>query len=307
MKYMKKWLDELQPMNTEPALRQKDVKIENGSRIHAVIFDIYGTLIISASGDIEEAEFSSDYLRIALAEAGLAVGPEFEVRANEMLLRIMNEYVKTIDKFHAASIRKGILFPEVDIVKVWDTVLAQNLDRKILIKKNAGVDVRKLAFIFELLSNRVYPMPGMKETILALRKKNIILGIVSNAQFYTTLIMNYFLSGSTTDTEDIEHFTPELSVFSYKTGRSKPDLSLFEIVRNGLESKFGITAERTLFVGNDMYKDVFPAGRIGFRTGFFAGDKRSCRPRKDKAECRDLKPDFVITRLEQLNSAIGEK
>ncbi|MDZ7774546.1 MAG: hypothetical protein U5L09_02495 [Bacteroidales bacterium] len=41
---------------------------------------------------------------------------------------------------------------------------------------------------FELLSNQVYPMPGMADIIATFQKHNIPLGIVSNAQFYRRLL-----------------------------------------------------------------------------------------------------------------------
>ena len=49
-----------------------------------------------------------------------------------------------------------------------------------------------------------------------------------------------------------------------------------------------------------MRNDIYPAHAIGFQTALFAGDRRSLRLRADDARCADLKPDLVLTDLEQL-------
>ena len=53
-----------------------------------------------------------------------------------------------------------------------------------------------------------------------------------------------------------------------------------------------------------MYKDIYPAQQVGFKTALFAGDMRSLRLREDKAEVQGLHPDYIITHLEQMNKII---
>jgi putative hydrolase of the HAD superfamily len=140
-------------------------------------------------------------------------------------------------------------------------------------------------------------MPGMKNILMELKKRNKYLGIISNAQFYTPIIMNYFLSGKVSDDEYINMFDPELIRYSYKLKRAKPDIAMFEQTRENL-ARFGIMPHETLYIGNDMLKDVYPASKTGFRTVLFAGDRRSLKLRNEKPEISGLKPDFTIDNLE---------
>lgn len=159
--------------------------------------------------------------------------------------------------------------------------------------------------VFELLSNRVYPMPGMKEVLMEIKKMGLPIGIVSNAQFYTPIIMNYFLTGEFSTNQNIDLFDEDLSVYSYKELRAKPDTALFDKFIPVLNNKYNIEPSETIFVGNDMLKDVYTATKAGLRTVLFAGDERSLRLREDDERVKGMFPDFIINDLKQLTKIIG--
>ena len=79
-------------------------------------------------------------------------------------------------------------------------------EEKGLLKLTGNESWPDTIIVFELLSNRVYPMPGMKEILLWIKAKGIPMGIVSNAQFYTPVIMNYFLTGNFSAQQEIDLF-----------------------------------------------------------------------------------------------------
>ncbi len=58
--------------------------------------------------------------------------------------------------------------------------------------------------------------------------------------------------------------------------------------------------EEILYLGNDIRNDIWPAQAEGFRTALFAGDRRSLRLRADDPDCGNVRPDWVVTGLEQL-------
>ena len=297
MEYIEKWLKELQEI--KPLITDEKPVVEKLEHVKAIIFDIYGTLLVSASGDIEQAEISGNNLKTALKNAGFAFAEAGMDNDDKRTADLLSRFVKLIHKHQDRHRNNGKPFPEVDIRKVWEDLIEYALTQKIL-KKEKDYDPVKLTFIFELLSNRVWPMPGMMEIIRYLSDKGYPLGIVSNAQFYTPVMMNFFLSGKISSDENIRFFDPDLTVFSYKLLKAKPDASIFEPVLKNLEKKYGIRPEESVFVGNDMYKDIYTAGSAGMKTIFFAGDKRSLRLRKEQPEVEGLKPDGVITELAQL-------
>jgi putative hydrolase of the HAD superfamily len=153
---------------------------------------------------------------------------------------------------------------------------------------------RSFALAFELIVNPVFPMPGLLNLVQQAREK-CCLGIISNAQFFTPMLLEKFLTASL----EKSGFDPDLLIFSYQTNYAKPSEHLFRLAADRLEKR-GISPSETLYLGNDMLNDILPAQKSGFKTALFAGDKRSLRLRQDDERCRDIVPDIVITGLLQL-------
>ncbi len=291
--YIRKLLGSLEPLSPVPTGIEPDIR-PNG-QIRAVLFDIYGTLLISSSGDIDQAEISEGNLKAALDAAGIHINDGVD----HALDHILKDFEYTIRVCHESARRNQVPYPEIDILSIWKIVLI-HARRKKLIEFSEDADILLTTCVFEFLSNKVYPMPGMNETLHALQTKELPLGIISNAQFYTPVLMNFFFNEKISLKEKIRGFDRELTVFSYKLGRGKPDISLFRELVPTLKWKYGLIPEEVLFVGNDMLKDIWTANQVGFKTVLFAGDKRSLRLRKDDDRTKDLKPDYIIDHLEQI-------
>jgi len=296
IKHISPYLKALTPLEAIATPAAK--KIEKGD-FKAIIFDIYGTLLISASGDVDKAEYSSSMIRKALQ------GANFEILKDnkESFDAIYEIYNKCITSHLEMNSVDGRPYPEVDIIEVSKDAL--RLAKMMgIIKFKEDSDVMLFNFIFELQTNQVWPMPGMKKVINQLKDSKLTLGIVSNAQFYTPVIMNHFLNDKEVDSEVIEPFEEDLTTYSFKELRGKPDVALFETLLPSLAAR-NIKPEEALFVGNDMLKDIYTASQAGLKTAFFAGDHRSYRLREEDERCATLQADYVITELEQLLEIVG--
>ena len=221
----------------------------------------------------------------------------------QILRHLLRSFTFSIKQCHKMAKAQNIRFPEVNIIEIWERVVHCAMNQH-LVKADGYDKIKCLTFVFEVLSNKVYPMPGMKEILSAMNDKGIAVGIVSNAQFYTPIIMNYFLYHKNGN-DSIEGIDPHLQIFSYKEKAAKPETLLFHRVLQRLESKHNIKPHECLFVGNDMYKDIWPAQQMGIKTALFAGDKRSLRLRTEKPELENVRPDFTITELSQLTSVVS--
>jgi len=277
--------------------------IRTDPAIRAIAFDVYGTILVSASGDIDESVISADNLRSAFDASGIKLINGISEQQG-ILTGILDEFKSTIRDFHQLESTEDKPYPEIDVLQIWEKILLGNQNRNLL-QFDDPLCIKCFTFIFEVLSNRIYPMPGMKEVIQTLAGKEIPLGIVSNAQFYTPVILNYFLHGSVTDSDHVHPFDSDLTVFSYRHQRSKPDTYLFEWLKQQYRKKYGIYADEVLFVGNDMFRDIFPARASGFKTALFAGDTKSLRLRQEKPELRKLTPDYIVTDLHQILNIIA--
>ncbi len=283
----------------EPVATGLNPLLSKTANIKAVIFDIYGTLLISASGDINAASLSTHNLKIAFEASKIKIKSANGTNKEERLKSILGIFFELLNEQHKKSKDVGVLYPEIDILKIWTKVIGE-AESKNWLQFQSDSNIKYMTVIFEILSNRVYPMPGMKEVLEKLTQMDIPLGVVSNAQFYTTIILNYFLNGNIEEKEELIWFDPDLTVYSYKFLKAKPDHTLFIPIINNLNKKYNIKPENTLFIGNDMLNDIYPAQRVGMKTALFAGDRRSLRLREDNNLIKGIKPDFILTELNQI-------
>ena len=275
---MAPWVRPLAPI---PA--QVTLETTLATPVRAVLFDIYGTIFISASGDI--GDFSTNPDLATLIKALLS---DYNISKNPETLR--RQLVQAILSDHETRKKQGVDFPEVRIDQIWQQVL--NVEDMAM--------VRQFAVAYEMIFNPVYPMPGLQDIIQTLKNKNISMGIISNAQFFTPHLFDLFLDGFP---EELG-FDPDLIFYSYEYGYAKPSRFLFDLAAKNLFSK-GLDPEETLYVGNDVEKDIVPARKTGFKTCLFAGDQRSLRTGNANINLETLKPDAVICDLKQIADMIG--
>jgi len=256
--------------------------------IDAVLFDIYGTLLISGSGDIGAGNAAARGKAIAAAMQAMGVPLQGSSAA------ALEIWHAEIERRHQEARQAGVDAPEVDIIEVWRGALAEWTARG-WTGSAAGVDLAALSIEFEIRANPVWPMPGMVQTLRTLHDAGKILGVISNAQFFTLETFPALVE-RTLDGLGCE---PDLQFYSYQHGRAKPSLALYRLAVAALQRR-GIPPGRVLYVGNDMRNDIAPAARCGFRTALFAGDARSLRRREGDSQCAGIVPDVVLTELSDL-------
>lgn len=279
-------------MPLEPQVTDLSPQLTQLAEIKAVIFDIYGTLLISGSGDVGTATAKNN--AEALTQSLVVSGFEGNL---EQAGQIGIELFQTeIQEWHKAGRAAGADVPEIEVTKVWRKIIHIMLNTETLRGSDELDTIRKLALEYECRVNPVYPMPYALETIHALRENGKALGIVSNAQFYTPLLFPALMGKSL---EELG-FPTESCIWSYKELKSKPSSSLFPKIGKYLSDQHGIGLNEAVYVGNDMLNDIYTASQAGCKTILFAGDQRSLRLREQDARCKSLKPDAVITSLQQL-------
>lgn len=299
-KYIQPWLEAAEPLEPKPT--NTSPRVAHDPHIRAIIFDVYGTLLISASGDIDQAFFSTQNIIKSLVHSGI------EIRAQDkenLARKLLEEYQKQIEHEHTTRRNEGIPHPEVEIRAIWQRVLSQFTEELDFPDLDDIQGTTCLSFLFELFSNPVAPMPGLKTTLEAIHRHGIPLGIVSNAQFYTPAVLQFFLTGTLERTPDLRYFNDDLCMYSFAFKRAKPDTIMYQRLVDLLKNDYDLAPEHALFVGNDMLKDIMPAQKAGMRTALFAGDARSLRTRDDHDDVKNVHPDHVITHLTQILTILG--
>ncbi|MDR1319378.1 MAG: HAD family hydrolase [Treponema sp.] len=257
--------------------------------VRACLFDVYGTLFCSAAGDIGTGENVVPGLTLPASGGAPALSGE-DLRA------YFRGRVAAIHREAAGKTQ----WPEVRVDEIWTDFLRE---RKGADKTGGGGEKnrcsdpagRELALRYELAVNPSGPMPGAEDAIRALKKAGCVLGIISNAQFFTPLLFEAFFGVSPGELG----FDPELLIWSFEWGEAKPSPRLFNAAAGRLEAR-GIDPGACLFVGNDMLSDIAGAAAAGFRGVLFAGDGRSLRLREADPRLRGLRPAAIVRNLGDL-------
>jgi putative hydrolase of the HAD superfamily len=268
--------------------------------IRAVLFDVYGTLFISGSGEVGTANQRAARLAPAserpLDEALHAMGIATSAPAGQGVKYLF----QLIEMSHGQSRAAGIDHPEVDIVELWRKTLGELARRGVIDQQAAqAADPKWLAVEYEARTNPCWPMPHLTECLDGLRRSGQVLGLVSNAQFYTPELFEA-LTGKSAEQWG---FLPDLQYYSYRYGCAKPGLGLFERAVKALRDR-QIAPGEVLYVGNDMLNDVSAASNLGLHTALFAGDARSLRRWEDRPQLAAVSPDLVLTDLMQIAQCI---
>ena len=263
--------------------------------IRAVVFDIYGTLFSSGVGDISLAteEDRNDALQQTLLENRI------QLTDTGRAARLDHRLHEHIRQHQSARKEDGIEYPEVEIRDVWRDFIVE-------LKKNgwtqdaSHADSSALAIDYETRVNPTQPMPGLEEALAALRGRGLVMSIVSNAQFYTTLLFDAFL-GQSLETLGL---CQDCAVWSYRLLEANPSAELYRQSAARLYKQYNILPKEVLYVGNDMRNDIWPAQETGYKTALFAGDRLSLRRRQEDPRCCNVQPDLEITGLQQLTDCV---
>ena len=271
------------PVNFRPRLRKLP-------GIRAILFDVYGTLVDSGMDSFRSLSrrmLNSQIINV-LRQSGL------NPRGPQVGVFVFDALQERIAHAHQLARARGINYPEVNIRNIWRQVLGLSIQRGWV---KGGVNARvitRIALEYEGIQNPVALMPGVKNALALLRQRGITMGIVSNAQFYTPLILQVLLGDSLARVG----FDRSLCIWSYRLGLAKPSPDLLNLDLARLENKYGLTPREVLMIGNDWGNDLAPAQKFGCRTALLAGSRRSFAP--PQGALRRWRPDLLLTHWSQL-------
>lgn len=239
--------------------------------VKAIIFDINGTLI-----NIHTDEGCEEIYR------GISHFLTYQgIRVHRWALR--DEYYKILDAQRSASAED---FPEFDAVALWREFLERRPEAcQALPEEKRRVLPLVLAEMYRGISRfrlRLYPEVRNILDDLAGRYK---LAALSDAQSAWALPEMRAL--------DLERYFDPIIV-SGDYGFRKPDPRIFRAALNGL----GLEPWDALFVGNDMFRDVYGAKQIDLKTIYFSSNQG--RNKSERAE-----PDYIIHQFSDLPKAIA--
>ena len=238
--------------------------------IKAILFDINGTLI-----DINTDETNEEIFRTIshiLTYQGIFMHRR-EVR---------DEYYQIMDVQRKTSQEK---YPEFNVVELFREFLSRRLSARGVVRPD------KLKWLPVFLAeayrgislNRLQLYPGVLDVLNDLRPR-YKLAAISDAQSAWCLpeMRAVGIDG---------YFDP--IIVSGDFGYRKPDIRLFTAALTRLR----VAPENVLFVGNDMFRDVYAAQQHGIKTVFFTSNQ-------GRKQAEGVKPDYIIYQFPEMRQAV---
>jgi FMN phosphatase YigB (HAD superfamily) len=211
---------------------------------HAIICDVYRT-ILEVLPRPADADVRWELLgRETFGEVTL---PDFAA---------FNELCRAeVARDHAAARRRGIAFPEVQ----WPRIVGRVLPEFATLEP-----ARQMDFLLagQALTRSLRPMPGAENALRQWHAAGLPLGIASNAQAYTRHELAAVLGPAGLEPSI---FAPDLVLWSWQLGFSKPDPYFFRILVARLEAR-GLEPGEVLMVGDRADNDIAPARAAGLKT-----------------------------------------
>ena len=232
--------------------------------IKALLFDLNGTLIDILTSESDEAVYRTT--ANFLSYTGVQISPD----------KLKEEYFNILHQQKNLSDEE---FPEFDVVELFARII-----EKYRITGTAGGDPAVAARVFRAAGRyKLELYPQVRETLMAL-KQDFRMAAVSDGQSIWAL--------------------PELSstglgklfetvTISSDHGFRKPDRRMYEMTLR----QMGLTAAEVIFVGNDMFRDVYGARMCGMKTIFF-------RSNQGDHDFRGAEADYIIYNFSELRRAV---
>jgi putative hydrolase of the HAD superfamily len=240
--------------------------------IRAVVFDVNGTLVKILADDGDERVFRA--AAHFLTYQGIDLH-RYELR--ELYFQAMKEQLRTSPE----------RYPEFDAVGVWRSIIndrATDFTRALPADKLRQMPLFLAEMSRGVSRRRLTLYPYVREVLDVLRER-YPLAIVTDAQ-------SAYARAELHKVGLLGYFDP--IIVSGDHGYRKPDRRLFQLALDGV----GIAASDALYVGNDMFRDIYGAREAGLTTVMFNSDQG------DKTY-RDCAADYTITDFRELLQILG--
>ena len=239
--------------------------------IRGLIFDINGTLI-----DIHTNEAYDEIYRVIsnlLSYQGISLSAD---HIRDLYYQIMKEQRLSSKENHS----------EFDAVGIFQEIMkryATDFTRKLPAEKRSQLPLF-LAEVYRAVSRfRLQPYPDVVEVLTELRPRYLLAALSDGQSAYA--VPELQAAGL------LDFFNPV--IVSGDLGYRKPDVRIFESVLSGMKLK----PSEVLFIGNDMYRDIFGAKQLGLKTIFFKSNQ-------GEQEKEGVQPDYIIYHFSELLKAV---
>jgi len=250
--------------------------MELAMNVRGIIFDINGTLI-----DIHTDESYEEIYRVVsnlLSYQGVLLDPH---TVKELYFDALKE------QLHASGER----YPEFDAVTIFREIVtnhASDYTLRLPAERLAQLP-QILAEVYRSVSRfRLQLYPRVEEVVSQLHEKYRLAALSDGQSAWA--VPELHAVGL------LKYFSPV--IVSGDVGYRKPDRRIFESALAGM----GLAASEVLFVGNNLYRDIFGAQQVGMKTVYYRANGLEERNREDGG---DVRADYDIHGFSEVLHAIS--
>jgi len=279
------------------------------SGVRAVLWTVYGTLLRISEGDLK-FEVANDYIMEVALEKTIH---EFKMW-NSMSRKPgqPSAYMREIYQKGLAELRLapsgGEKYPEILTERIWENIIKKlfQKDYKFDATMYGGLNEfsRKVAYFFHASLQGTACYEGAAAAMSQIAAAGLAQGLLADGQCFTTVQLSRGLKQQDANAE-LDKLIPAGSRWlSFDKKARKPSDSLMRTALRKLEDD-GITADEILHVGSSLTRDIAPARKLGMKTALFAGDRQSLAATAEQLKDPLLRPDVMLTELDQIAHVIG--
>jgi FMN phosphatase YigB (HAD superfamily) len=278
-------------------------------QVRAVTWSVYGTLLAISTGELLLEHPQQFIMDLALDKTI----QEFKMwQAMTRKPGQPAEYMRTIYSNVLGELRfqpaAGERHPEIAVEKVWENILKKLLQNEYTFNTGFFGSLndysRKVAYFFHASLQGTSCYAGAAAALQQVRQTLDCQGLLADGQCFTGVQLARGLQAQGVVASLDEVIDRDLRVLSAEQRARKPSERLFREMLARLKAR-GLAAREVLHIGAHLLHDVAPARKLGMRTGLFAGDKVSLRATPEQLKQPHLRPDVLLTELEQIAEVVG--
>jgi FMN phosphatase YigB (HAD superfamily) len=276
-------------------------------RIRAVTWNVYGTLLAIAGGDLVFQHANDFVMNVALDKTV----QEFKMWASMSrkpgqpadYMKVIYEQV--LDEQQLAA--PGEKYPEVAADRLWETIIKKLFQKDYKFDANFYGSLneysRKVAYFFHASLQGTGCYPGAATALRHVAGAGLMQGLLADGQCFTTVQLRRGLAAQE-PLDFNEVMPPDLHALSYELRGRKPSERL---MRHSVQqlAKRGIEPDQVLHVGSRVAQDIVPAKRLGMKTALFAGDRASLQATGEQLKEGLGRPDVMLSELSQISDVVS--
>jgi FMN phosphatase YigB (HAD superfamily) len=274
--------------------------------VRCVVWSPYGTLIRISDGRVLLEHPQQIRMQVALDKTI----KEFNMW-NSMSRKpgapweyMLHQYRSLLEERNLSGTGRKGDFPEVDLVAIWRKLIGRlqkneyQYDRGFYGELDAFSE--KVAFFFHSCLQGVEASPHAVQVLNSLAEAGIVQGLLADAQSFSVVQMLRALRRHGTLPPLGELFDLGCLTLSHQEGVRKPSRSLYQTCLDRFQKDHGAQPHEILYVSAQLRDDLSVAKQVGMRTALYAVDKTDCLVEQSDMQDEDIRPDRLITDLDQV-------